>query len=145
LVTIAESLDTASAAGRLVLNIMTTVSQWEREAIGEREAMSHKKGKGQRVGTVPFGYRLGGEGVHLDEEPAEQRVLARIGELRTAGLSLRAVANELNQHGIRTRLGTEWRFQYVGPVPVRCVRALRKSADEILGASEDAGPALRSS
>ena len=36
LVSVAESLDTGTAAGRLVLNIMTAVSQWEREAIGER-------------------------------------------------------------------------------------------------------------
>jgi site-specific DNA recombinase len=36
LVSVAESLDAGSAAGRLVLNIMTAVSQWEREAIGER-------------------------------------------------------------------------------------------------------------
>ena len=36
LISVAESLDTSSAAGCLVLNIMTAVSQWEREAIGER-------------------------------------------------------------------------------------------------------------
>src|SRR5580693_8604724 len=44
LVSVAESLDTGSAAGRLVLNIMAAVSQWEREAIGERtrDALSHK-------------------------------------------------------------------------------------------------------
>jgi hypothetical protein len=36
LISVAESLDTGSAAGRLVINIMTAVSQWEREAIGER-------------------------------------------------------------------------------------------------------------
>jgi site-specific DNA recombinase len=36
LVSVAESLDTGSASGRLVLNIMVSVSQWEREAIGER-------------------------------------------------------------------------------------------------------------
>ena len=36
LISIAESLDTASAAGRLVITIMAAVSQWEREAIGER-------------------------------------------------------------------------------------------------------------
>ncbi len=39
LVSVAESLDTGSAAGRLVLNIMTAVSQWEREAIGERNVL----------------------------------------------------------------------------------------------------------
>lgn len=51
LVSVAESLDTGSAAGRLVINIMTAVSQWELEAIGERtrDAMQHKRAKGQRV------------------------------------------------------------------------------------------------
>jgi DNA invertase Pin-like site-specific DNA recombinase len=45
LVSVAESLDTGSASGRLVLNIMRAVSQWEREAIGERtrDALAHKK------------------------------------------------------------------------------------------------------
>ena len=47
MVSVAESLDTGSASGRLVLNIMVSVSQWEREAIGERtrDAMRHKKAK----------------------------------------------------------------------------------------------------
>jgi DNA invertase Pin-like site-specific DNA recombinase len=60
LVSVAESLDTGSAAGRLVLNIMTAVSQWEREAIGERtrDGMSHKRINGERVGNIQFGYRL---------------------------------------------------------------------------------------
>src|SRR5215468_4250140 len=64
LVSVAESLDTGTAAGRLVLNIMTAVSQWEREAIGERtrDAMGHKKANGERVGTIPFGFRMGEDG-----------------------------------------------------------------------------------
>ena len=43
LISVAESLDTGSAAGRLVINIMAAVSQWEREAIGERtrDALRH--------------------------------------------------------------------------------------------------------
>jgi site-specific DNA recombinase len=54
LVSVAESLDTGSAAGRLVLNIMAAVSQWEREAIGERtrDAMRHKRSQGERVGNT---------------------------------------------------------------------------------------------
>lgn len=34
LISVAESLDTGSAAGRLLLNIMTAVSQWEQSANG---------------------------------------------------------------------------------------------------------------
>src|SRR3984893_18268383 len=39
LISVAESLDTSSAAGRLVLNVMTAVSQWEREAMASVRAM----------------------------------------------------------------------------------------------------------
>lgn len=48
LVSVAESLETQSAAGRLILNIMASVSQWEREAIGERtrDAPAHRKANG---------------------------------------------------------------------------------------------------
>ena len=114
LVSVAESLDTGTAAGRLVLNIMTAVSQWEREAIGERtrDAMSHKKANGERVGTIPFGFRMGEDGL-LAEDAAEQGVLSRIRELKAAGRTVREIADELNRQGYTTRRGTAWRFQYV--------------------------------
>jgi site-specific DNA recombinase len=115
LVSVAESLDTGTAAGRLVLNIMTAVSQWEREAIGERtrDAMHHKRANGERVGTVPFGYRMAADGLHLEADPAEQAVLSRIRELKAAGCTTRQIADELNRQGCTTRRGTAWRFQYV--------------------------------
>ena len=115
LVSVAESLDTRTAAGRLVLNIMTAVSQWEREAIGERtrDAMHHKRANGERVGTVPFGYRMAADGLHLEADPAEQGILSRIRELKAAGYTTRQIADELNRQGFTTRRGTAWRFQYV--------------------------------
>ena len=125
LVSVAESLDTGSAAGRLVLNIMTAVSQWEREAIGERtrDAMRHKRANGERVGTVPFGFRLAEDGRRLEEEPAEQDILARIRELKAARHTTRQIAEELNRQGFTTRRGTAWRFQYVA-------EALRSAGEE---------------
>jgi DNA invertase Pin-like site-specific DNA recombinase len=115
LVSVADSLDTRSAAGRLVLNIMVSVSQWEREAIGERtrDAMHHKRANGQRVGNIPFGYRLAVDGRMLVEDAAEQDILARIRELKASGHTTREIADELNRQGYRTRRGTAWRFQYV--------------------------------
>ena len=115
LVSVAESLDTGTAAGRLVLNIMTAVSQWEREAIGERtrDAMSHKRAKGERVGTIPFGFRMAEDGARLEEDPAEQDVLSRIQRLKAQGHTMRQIADELNRQGFTTRRGTAWRFQYV--------------------------------
>src|SRR5436190_15110858 len=94
LISVAESLDTASAAGRLVITIMGAVSQWEREAIGERtrDALRHKRDHGERVGNIEFGYRLASDGKHLEPSPAEQLALTAIRKLRTRGLSLRRIA-----------------------------------------------------
>ncbi len=118
LVSVAESLDTGSAAGRLVLNIMTAVSQWEREAIGERtrDALSHKRGKGERVGNLAFGYRLAHDGQHLEADPGEQQALAEIRRLRTDGMALRGIAAALNHRAYRTRRGTAWRLESVARV-----------------------------
>src|SRR5437660_12852002 len=84
LVSVAESLDTGSAAGRLVINIMTAVSQWQREAIGERtrDAMRHKKSNGERAGNIAYGFRLGANGRQLEPDPQEQAVLSTIRDLR---------------------------------------------------------------
>lgn len=113
LLSVAEQIDTRSAAGRLVLNVLASVSQWEREAIGERTsaAMQHKASVGEYTGgAAPYGYRLvpatsEGGAVRVELEPAEQVVIALARERRTAGLSLRAVARELAAAGHTSRAG----------------------------------------
>jgi len=118
LVSVNESLDTGTAAGRLVLNVMASVAQWEREVIAERtrEALASKKARGHRIGNIPFGWEIGPDGVRLVENPQEQRVISIIAELRAEGHSLRAIAAELNRQGYRTRSGSTWRHQYVAGI-----------------------------
>ena len=108
LVSVTESLDTSSAAGRLVLNIMVSVGQWEREVIGERtrDALQAKKARGERVGTVPFGYQLAADGVALEESPAEQRVLHNLRDLRGQGPA--------HPHRLPSRMGSGIRRRSVG-------------------------------
>lgn len=115
LVSVAESLDTGSASGRLLLNIMVSVSQWEREAIGERtrDAMRHMKTKLEFVGNAPYGFRLAADKRHVEPEPVEQAVLEQIQRLRKSGKSLRGIAEQLNLLEIRTRQGSPWRHEYV--------------------------------
>ena len=108
LLSVSEQIDTRSAAGRLVLNVLASVAQWEREATGERTsaAMQHKASQDEFTGgRVPYGFKLGADGVHLDEEPAEQAVLEEARTLRAAGLSLRMVAAELDKLGMHSRTG----------------------------------------
>jgi site-specific DNA recombinase len=115
LVSVAESLDTGSASGRLVLNIMVSVSQWEREAIGERtrDALELKRSRRETLGNPPFGSCLAADGKHLEPNRAEQSVLKRILQLRQEGMSLRAIAAELNRRRLTTRRGSQWRMEYV--------------------------------
>jgi site-specific DNA recombinase len=118
LISVAESLDTGSAAGRLVLNIMTSVSQWEREAIGERtrDAMNHKRSNGERVGNIQFGYRLCADRKHIEQDPGEQAVLNEIHNLRNSGTTLRGIAAALNHRTLRTRRGSAWRLEHVARI-----------------------------
>ena len=50
LVSLQESLDATTATGELMMNLLASVSQWERKVIGERtrEAMAHLKAQGKR-------------------------------------------------------------------------------------------------
>ena len=98
LISVAEALDTGSAAGRLVITIMGAVSQWEREAIGERtrDALRHKRSNGERVGNIEFGFRLSSDERHLEPDPTEQAALAEIRSLRRQGHTLRRIAAVLN-------------------------------------------------
>ena len=105
-----QSIDTATAMGRFFLTVIAGAAELERNLIGERTAaaMQHKKATGQRVGSIPYGYRLADNGSDLEAHPAEQAVIAAALELHAAGLSLRAVSAELSQRGFATRNGKEF-------------------------------------
>lgn len=108
LLSVSEQVDTRTASGRMVLNIMATISQWERECIGERTAaaMQHKAALGEYIGgDPPFGWRVDADGLRLEPVTHEQVAIAEARRLREAGLSLRAVARELDASGHRSRVG----------------------------------------
>jgi site-specific DNA recombinase len=116
LMSVAEMLDTKSAAGRLVMNVMASVSQWERETIGERtrEVLRHKRQRGERTSRFsPYGYRFGADGCTLEPCPSEQHTLWTIRSARDGGSTLQAIADVLNAQGLRTRAGSTWRYQHV--------------------------------
>ena len=84
------------------------MSQWEREAIGERTAtaMQHKARQGEYTGGwAPYGRRVAPGGALLEPDPQEVAARAVARQLRAQGLSLRAIAAELHQRGIRSRTG----------------------------------------
>jgi site-specific DNA recombinase len=107
LLSVGEQFDTRSAAGRLVLNILTSIGQWEREAIGERTSavMQHMRASGAYTGgRAPYGFRVV-EGGRVEPVADEQVTIARARELAAEGLSLRDVAAQLAVEGRTSRTG----------------------------------------
>ena len=133
LVSVADNIDLDSATGRLVINFIVMISQWERETIGERteSALSHLKDKGLSYsGSRPFGFtapvrteddRKNKIRHALAEDPRELEILARVRKLRSERKTYEEIADDLNTHGYRTRKGGPFVFQYIG-------RMLKKAA-----------------
>jgi len=107
LVSISEKIDTTTAAGKMVFRMLAVMAEFERDQLAERTttAMQHKKAKGERVGAVPYGKALAGDGVALVDVPAEQEVIAEARKLKAAGLSLRKIAAVLAEKGFKARNG----------------------------------------
>ncbi len=123
LMSVSDSIDTRTAAGRLVLNVLMSVAQWERETIGERtrDGMAYKRSKGEWLGQLPFGHDLGEDGKTLVINPNEQDVIATIQDMRARGMTYQAITDELNRLCIATKDGGRWHLTSV-------VRLLKRTA-----------------
>jgi site-specific DNA recombinase len=126
LLSVADSLDTRTAGGRLVLNVMASAAQWERETIGERvrETFQHLREQGVRLGHPPFGWcRIGGRDEHgrlvIREVPDEQETIRRAAQLRLQGCTLDEVATALTAEGRKPRTGDSWRAGALGRILIR--------------------------
>jgi DNA invertase Pin-like site-specific DNA recombinase len=105
-------LDTSSPSGRLVAQVLAATAEHERRIIGERtkEGLRAAKAKGVRLGRPTV-------------LPAEVQV--EILQARAEGLSLRAIADALNEKGIPTAHGgAKWHASTVRAV----VLSVEKSA-----------------
>lgn len=108
LMSVSEQIDTSSAAGRLVLNVLTSVAQWERETTSERTktALAHKKAQGEHIGSAGFGYKVIDN--KLQKVTQEYQTIAVIQQMKKAGLTLQAIADCLNAEGYQTQRGGKW-------------------------------------
>jgi DNA invertase Pin-like site-specific DNA recombinase len=82
----------------LMRRMMDAFSEYERLIIGERTrvALQAKKKRNERVGYIPYGFRLHEDGVHLETNILEQENLKTMRYYLDAGESLRDVALKMN-------------------------------------------------
>lgn len=113
-----DSIDTTTAAGRLLLNVLISVAQWEREIICDRtkDAIELKRSKGEQIGQLPYGWRLGGDGKTLVRDEGEMQVLSRMRILRSAGMSYHLISELLNNDQVRAKNGGRWHASTVHAV-----------------------------
>jgi site-specific DNA recombinase len=107
-----EPFDTATAMGRMLVQMLGMFAQFERDTIIDRviAGMERKAAAGKwKGGRRPFGYRVDAAAQALVPEPAEATVVRLIFNLYARDrLGARAIANTLNEHGHRTTTGGRW-------------------------------------
>ena len=90
-----------SPEDKLLRTMIDAVSEFERALIRARTkaALAAKKSKGQRVGGIPYGYRIADDGARVVRDAHEQNTIRRLKRLRRTR-SLRELAAYCDAHSI---------------------------------------------
>ncbi len=130
-VSMTESLDTSTAMGRFVVDIIQRIAQLESEQIGERVYAGMKQKaktpienldpeKSPYLGfNAPFGYDFFNDRLIVNEN--EANVVREIFKDYAEGSSLRRIATNLNSKSILTKRGKKWSIwsvQYILHNPI---------------------------
>lgn len=108
------------ATAALIRSILYAVSRFEKEMIRARikAAFAVKRARGDRLGAAPYGTKTDGKALAI--HPQEAATVDRLRELRSSGLTLRAVIDKATAEGLLNRAGK--------PFSLAAVHKLVKSA-----------------
>ena len=102
-----EGTDGDGPVDQLMRRIVDAFAEYERALIRQRTkaALAVKSRRGERVGGVPYGWRVAADGVHLIPDEVEQHIIKMASELRDQGQSLNEVSDSLARLDLVSRRG----------------------------------------
>ncbi|MFW9968595.1 MAG: recombinase family protein [Candidatus Odinarchaeota archaeon] len=116
LVSYSEHFDTSTPIGKMLLQLLGSIAEFERNTIIENVKMglSERFKQGLSKGSIPFGY------IHVNKKAVINKEQAKVIKfifdeyLKSGdGECVTYLANYLNSKGYRTRTGHKWTRQYV--------------------------------
>lgn len=115
-VSLADGVDSASDMGRAMLRLLTSIlatfAELEKETIRARLQDGRKRADAndRAYASEPrYGRRrVDADAKELAADAEEQRAVERVRDLRAAGLSYRAIAQQLEAEGLRPRRAAAW-------------------------------------
>lgn len=107
-----EAFETSTPAGKLMMNVLASIGEFERETIVDNVKLGMKQRA--RTGKWNGGIVLGYKSVVINENenetkleiiPEEAITVRKIFDLYACGKGLRAIANQINHEGYKTKKG----------------------------------------
>ncbi len=108
-VSVTQQISTTDSTGRMMLNVLMTFAQYEREVIAERirDKVAAAKRRGKYCGGVPIlGYDVDRESKKIIVNPEEAKVVQYIFRRFIQLGSAKKMGQELNEQGYRTKSWT---------------------------------------
>ena len=105
---IKENLSNDDKIGSLIMNILSSINEFEVEVIRERikDVKRNKKENGEVYGRMMYGYdNINGK---MIENKEEKRIIRRVKNFRSRGWSWRKISNRLNDEGIKSKEDKIW-------------------------------------
>jgi len=127
-----QNLNTGTAMGRMMLTLLASFAEFEKNLIAERTAtaLEHKKRNGKVYGHAPYGFSVSDTGKDLVPNDSEQRTLKYVFQWRDEGVSLHVIATRLNDLGVPSKKGGKWHAATVAHIVNNDL--YRESADNLV-------------
>ncbi|HET8580826.1 MAG TPA: recombinase family protein [Nitrospiraceae bacterium] len=109
LVSVTESIDATTPAGKAMVGLIGVFAEWERDIISSRirDVMRDKRSRMEVYGSTPYGFKRTRDDRLVPVE-RELQVVRLVYGLRRKGKTLAAIAAALSRRGATTRKGRDW-------------------------------------